>query len=111
MLSYDVRYHWQQKRAPLLFAEEDLEKKRRNRQDLITPAEPTSQAHKKAATKKNSEGLQVRCFEDLMDELSGLYRLVVMPQRAADKKREIVMMQQKTAIQKKAFKLLQIPLP
>ena len=108
MLSYDVRYHWQQKLAPLLFAEEDLEPKRVDRHDRITPSKPTPQARKKATTKKNGQKRQVKSLEALMEELSGLNRLVVPPKIAIKEQKEVIMMDGQTPIQKEAFKLLNI---
>ena len=108
MLSYYVQYHLQQKLAPLLFAEEDLEPKRVDRHDLITPAKPTPQARKKATTKKNGQKRQVKSLEALMEELSGLNRLVVQPKIAIKEQKEVIMMDGQTPIQKEAFKLLNI---
>jgi len=54
--------------------------------------------------------LQVHRFEDLMDQLLGLNRLVVIPKRTRNKKPEIFVMKKTTAIQKEVFKLLHHPL-
>ncbi|MCY4267300.1 MAG: hypothetical protein OXC67_05370 [Flavobacteriaceae bacterium] len=108
MLSYDVRYHWQQKLASLLFAEEDLEPKRIDRQDLITLAKPTPRARKKATTKKKEQKRRVKSLEALMEELSGLNRLVIQPKIAIKEQKEVIMMDGQTPIQKEAFQWLNI---
>ncbi|MCY4299923.1 MAG: hypothetical protein OXC61_11590 [Flavobacteriaceae bacterium] len=72
MLSYDVRDHWQQKLAPFLFAEKDLEPKRVDRQDRITPAKPTPQARKKATTNKEGTKTPSQKFGDLDGRAFGM---------------------------------------
>jgi len=68
-------------------------------------AEPTPPTQKKAPTKKNRQKSQVKRLDILMEELSGLNRLVVQPKIAIKEQKEVIMMDGQTVIQKETFKL------
>jgi len=108
MLAYYVEYHLRQKLAPMLFAEDDPAGKQAQRKSVVEPAKPSEQATRKARTKQTSTGEKPLSFEGLMDELSGLCRLVVVPKIATDKPPEVNMIAEISPMQKQAFKLLNI---
>jgi len=110
MLAYYVEYHLRRKLAPMLFAEDDPAEKKAQRKSIVEPAKPSEQAKKKARTKRTATGEKALSFASLMDELSGLCRLVVVPKIGTDATPEVVMIEKISAIQKRAFKLLNIKL-
>lgn len=69
-------------------------------------AEPTKlQVKKKARTKRNHEGKKILSLAEVMDELSGLCRLVVVPKISVESSDEVVMMETIRPTQQRAFKL------
>ena len=110
MLAYYVEYHLRRKLAPILFAEDDLEAKRVQRKSVVEPAKPSESAKKKAQTKRTATGEKVWSFAGLMDELSRLCRVMVIPKIGSDATPEVVMVKKISSTQKQAFKLLNIKL-
>ena len=108
MLAYYVEYHLRQKLAPMLFAEDDPAGKAAQRKNAVEPAKPSPQAKKKARTKRNNEGEKVMSFAEVMDELAGLCRLVVVPKISTDKTPEVIMAEKISPTQQQALKLLGI---
>lgn len=106
MLAYYVEYHLRRKLAPILFAEDDPVGKAAQRKNAVEPAKPSPQAKKKARTKRNNEGEKVMSFAEVMDELSALCRLVVVPKISTDTSNEVVMMETISPTQQRVFKLL-----
>ncbi len=64
----------------------------------------------KARTKRTVTAEKAMSFASLMEELSGLCRLVVVPKIGTDATPEVVMVEKISATQKRAFKLLNIKL-
>ena len=73
MLAYYVEWELRRAWAPLLFAEEDLETARRDR-DPVAAAEPTETVKEKKKTKKTPEGFAVQSFRTLLSHLAGQTR-------------------------------------
>jgi transposase len=73
LLAYYVEWELRRCWAPLLFAEEDLEGARQER-DPVLPAEPTEAAKTKKKTKRTAEGLEVQSFRSLLAQLAGQTR-------------------------------------
>ncbi len=94
----------------MLFAEDDLEAKRVQREEVVKPTKPSESAKKKAQTKKTETGEKAQSFAGLMEELAKVCRLVVIPKIKADAPPEVVMVKDISSIQKRAFKLLNIKL-
>ena len=105
MLAYYVEYHLRRKLAPMLFAEDDPAGKAAQRTKAVEPAKPSPQAKKKARTKQNNEGEQVMSFAEVIDELAGLCRLVVVPKISTDKTPEVIMVEKISPTQQRALKL------
>ncbi len=110
MLAYYVEYHLRRALAPMLFAEDDLEARRTQREHVVGPSKPSESAKKKATIKRTATGERVRNFEGLMEELSTVCRLMVKPKIGTRKAPEVVMIKKITPTQKEAFKLLNIKL-
>ena len=108
MLAYYVEYHLRRKLAPMLFAEDDPAGKAAQRKNAVEPAKPSPRAKKKARTKRNNEGEKVMSFAEVMDELAGLCRLVVVPKLSVDKSPEVIMVEKISPIQQRALKFLGI---
>ncbi len=69
MLAYYVEWHMRAALAPLMFADEELEKNRETR-DPVAPPEPSPSAKKKKETRRNSAGFEVHSFPTLLAELA-----------------------------------------
>ena len=106
MLAYYVEYHLRRKLAPILFAEDDPAGKAAQRKNAVEPAKPSPKAKKKARTKRTNEDEKVMSFAQVMEELSGLCRLVVVPKISTDPSDEVVMMETISPTQHRVFKLL-----
>ena len=73
MLAYYVEWHLRKAWTPLLFADEELEEDRGQR-DPVDPAKCSKSAKEKKATRANSEGREVHSFRTLLSALSTLCR-------------------------------------
>ena len=106
MLAYYVEYHMRQKLAPMLLAEDDPEGKQTQRSTPVAPAQPSPSKKKKARTKKTETGQKAMSFVDLMEHLSGLCRITAVPKVLKDKGKEVILIENISATQKEAFRLL-----
>lgn len=68
MLAYYVEWHMRQALQPLLFADEDLEQDRRER-DPVKPAEASESVKAKKKTKQTANGMPVHSFATLLAHL------------------------------------------
>lgn len=73
MLAYYVEWHMRQALAPLLYAEEDLESARAQR-DPVAKAKPTAQSKRKKTTRESTDGLPLRRWDGLLATLSTVVR-------------------------------------
>jgi transposase len=73
MLAYYVEWELRRAWVSLLFAEEDLEAARCDR-DPVAAAEPTETVKEKKKTKKTTEGFEVQSFRTLLNHLAGQTR-------------------------------------
>ena len=106
MLAYYVEYHMRKKLAPMLLAEDDPEGKQTQRSTPVEPAQPSPSKKKKARTKKTETGQKAMSFVDLMEHLSGLCRITAVPKVLKDKGKEVILIENVSATQKEAFRLL-----
>lgn len=107
MLAYYVQWHMKQRLAPMLFAEEDLEGKRTAHQNPVQPAQRSANAEQKARTQRNAAGEGVMSFKTLMDHLSNLSKIELIP-RVGDVEEPLYVIPEPSAKQKRAFDLLGI---
>jgi transposase len=103
MLAYYVEWHMRRALAPLLFDDEDREGAQALRSSIVAPAQRSESAQKKAARKQTSDGLPVHSFRTLLADLATLTRNRV---RLAEQ--TFPMLATPTAVQQRAFQLLQI---
>jgi transposase len=106
MLAYYVEWELRRALAPLLFAEEDLEETRQQR-DPVAAAEPTETAQMKKKTKKTIEGLEVHSLRSLLAHLGSQTRntCVVVGDNTQASFEQI---SEPTPLQAEAFRLLQL---
>jgi transposase len=74
MLAYYVEWHMREAWRPLLFADEEVERKKRR--DPVAPAKRSASADEKALTKKRADGGPAHSFSTLLQELSAIVRNV-----------------------------------
>ena len=110
MLAYYVEYHMRKKLAPMLLAEDDPEGKQTQRSTPVAPAQPSPSKKKKARTKKTETGQKAMSFVDLMENLSGLCRIIAVPKVPKDTDEEITLIKDINDTQKLAFSLLGLKL-
>ncbi len=92
-----------QKLAPLLFAEEDREGAKEERQDIVSPAVPSEETRKKARTHRTSEGLSVQTFGGYLEDLGTFVKNVM--QTGKDEAARFPMLTASTPLQQKALEL------
>ena len=102
--SLDVRWHMERELAPLLFKDESPP----TPEDPVAPARRSASADHKARRKHNQDGLPVRSFRSLLDELATLTKNLVAPLGAGDAR--FWQLSQPTRLQERAFQLLGIKL-
>lgn len=103
MLAYYVEWHMRRALAPLLFDDEDHEAAQAQRTSIVAPAQRSTSAQQKAASKQTADGLPVQSFRTLLADLATLTRnRVRMGQHTFD------MLATPTAVQERAFELLQV---
>ena len=69
MLAYYVEWHMREALRPLLFADEELDQARWER-DPVNPAEASESAKAKKKIKKTAEGVPVHSFATLLGHLA-----------------------------------------
>lgn len=103
MLAYYVEWHMRRALAPLLFDDEDHEAAQAQRPSIVAPAQRSTSAQQKAASKQTADGLPVHSFRSLLADLATLTRnRVHLGEQAFD------MLASPTAVQERALELLQV---
>jgi transposase len=103
MLAYYVEWHMRQALAPLLFDDEDHPAAQVQRTSIVAPAQRSESAEQKAISKQTADGLPVHSFRSLLAHLATLTRNHVrLGEQAFD------MLATPTAVQARAFELLQL---
>ena len=107
MLAYYVEHHMRVALAPVLFADHQPED--RQRESIVRPAQASKAAQTKVAKRQTSDGLPIMAWHDLMAHLGTLtINEVVLP---VGQRHTIQMLARPTALQARAFELLDVPLP
>lgn len=108
MLAYYVEWHMRQCLAPMLFDDDDKPQAQAARRSIVAPAQRSAAAKRKAFTKQTADGLPVHSFQTLLSDLATIVKNRIQP---ADKNIPAFdMLTQPTAIQRRAFDLLSVPL-
>jgi transposase len=103
MLAYYVEWHMRRVLAPLLFDEEDHEAAQTQRSSIVAPAQRSLSAQQKALSQQTADGFPVHSFRTLLPDLATLTRnRVRMGEQLFD------MLATPTALQERAFELLQV---
>jgi hypothetical protein len=108
MLAYYVEWHLRRAWAPLLFAEHDPQGAAQRRGSPVKPAVRSQSADDKAATKQTPDGQTVHRFRGLLDHLATLTKNTIQPAGNLPAFDRLTI---PTALQQKAFDLLDMPIP
>jgi hypothetical protein len=103
-LAYYVEWHLRRALAPLLFADEALDREQAHR-DPVAPATPSAAAQRKKTTRHTADGLPIQGFTSLMAELATQGRHQCRLTAAPDAP-TVTRLTQPTPLQQRAFELL-----
>lgn len=106
LLAYSVEWHRRARLAPMLFDDDDRPAAEAARESIVAPAQRSAKAIAKAATQKTADGLPVHSFQTLLRDLATLTLNTVST--PLNDKYSFQMATQPTAIQAKAFELLDV---
>lgn len=109
MLAYYVEYHMRKALSPLIFQEEDEDKKeaQKERASIVQPAKRSESAKMKDKTRKTGDRqFPVQSFKNLILDLSTLTRNTIEPTEI--KQTLFKQLSEPTPLQKRAFDYLQI---
>ena len=105
MLAYYVEWHMRQALAPVLFQEEDPEGAAARRKSIVAPAQRSERTERKVRAKRTRDDLPVHSFSGLLRNLANIARNRIEFQGSAFDK-----LTRPSALQQRAFDLLQVPL-
>ena len=105
MLAYYVEWHMRNNLATLLFDDHNPEAAESLRDSVVQPAQRSSDAQKKAATKRTHDGLPVQSFRSLLADLGTLTRNTM---RLNDAETSFTLYANPTAVQQRALELLRV---
>jgi hypothetical protein len=107
MLAYYVEFHMRRALAPMLFAEHAPEA--RERKSIVAPAEPSPATIEKRTQRRSADGQPALAWPDLLAHLATLtLNEVALPLQGTA---TFTLLARPTALQEKAFALLDLPLP
>jgi hypothetical protein len=107
MLAYYVEWHMRQALAPLLFDDDDPAAAAAARHSIVSPAQRSDKAHRKASTQRTEAGYPVHSFHTLLNDLATLTQNEVVAKAA---QRTFIQLTRPTPVQQKAFDLLGVKL-
>ena len=105
MLAYYVEWHMRQALAPLLFQDHDPAAGRARRRSIVAPAERSPAALKKVQSRRTTDDFPVHSFQTLLRDLATLTRNQT---RVAQSQATFDQLTRPTALQQRAFELLQV---
>ena len=108
MLAYYVEWHMREALAPILFDDDDKPAAQAARGSVVTPAQRSAKAKRKARTKRTEDDLPVHSFQTLLADLATLAKNQV--RFGQDPGVTTTTLTQPTAVQQRALELLRIPL-
>jgi transposase len=107
MLAYYVEFHMRRALAPMLFAEHAPEA--RERKSIVAPAQPSPATIEKRTQRRSADGQPALAWPDLLAHLATLtLNEVALPLQGTA---TFTLLARPTALQEKAFALLDLPLP
>jgi hypothetical protein len=107
MLAYYVEWHMRRDLAPLLFDDHDRPSARAQRRSIVAPAKRSPAALEKIRTRRGPDDLPVHSFQTLLRDLATLTRNQT---RVAGSTATFDQLARPTALQQRAFELLQVSL-
>ena len=108
MLAYYVDWHMRQDLAPLLFDDGDRIAAQKMRTSVVAPAQRSPCAQAKAHSKRTPDDLPVHSFQTLLTDLATIVSNRVQPKDASTPAFDIITTP--TALQRRAFELLKVPI-
>ena len=108
MLAYYVEWQMRKRLAPLLFDDEDKAAAEKLRASVVAPAQRSTAAQAKAASKRTPSDLPVHSFQTLLSDLATIVRNRVQPKDATTLTFDIITIP--TVLQQRALDLLQVSL-
>ena len=105
MLAYYVEWHMRRALAPLLFEDHDPAAARALRRSIVAPAERSPAAVEKIRTRRTTDDFPVHSFQTLLRDLATLTRNQT---RVAQSHTTFDQLTRPTALQQRAFELLQV---
>jgi hypothetical protein len=105
MLAYYVEWHMRVALSPMLFDDEDPHAAGLQRKSIVSPAQPSQSAKRKASTKRTDDGLPVHSFKTLLDDLATQTKNTVENNA---QNIQFVQVTRLTPLQEKAFRLLEV---
>ena len=108
MLAYYVDWHMRQDLAPLLFDDGDRIAAQKMRTSVVAQAQRSTSAQAKAHSKRTPDDLPVHSFQTLLTDLATIVSNRVQPKDASTPAFDIITTP--TALQRRAFELLKVPI-
>jgi hypothetical protein len=105
MLAYYVEWHMRRALAPILFDDHDRPTAQAERKSIVAPAVRSLKALQKAHSKQTDDGAPVHSFQTLIADLATIAKNTVVM-----KKNVMQIVTTPTALQQRAFDLLQVAL-
>ena len=103
MLAYYVEWHMREKLRPVLFADDDRESAAADRKSIVAPAQRSTSANRKDATRRTRDDHPVQSFHDILQDLGTLCRKRI---RITEYDSEFDKLTQATEYQQHVLKLL-----
>jgi hypothetical protein len=105
MLAYYVEWHMRRNLAPILFDDHDRAAAQVERKSIVAPATRSPKALQKAHSKQTDDGRPVHSFQTLMGDLATIAKNTALMNGNV-----MQILTTPTALQQRAFDLLQVPL-
>jgi hypothetical protein len=103
MLAYYVEWHMREALAPILFDDDDRAAAQAQRDSIVAPASRSEKAQRKARRKRTDDGFPVHSFQTLLKDLATITKNHM---RMGEQSFEMITTP--TALQQRAFELLQV---
>ena len=103
MLAYYVEWHMREALAPILFDDDDRAAAQAQRDSIVAPASRSEKAQRKARRKRTDDGFPVHSFQTLLKDLA-----TVTKNHMRMGEQSFEMIPTPTALQQRAFELLQV---
>jgi len=103
MLAYYVEWHMREALAPILFDDDDRAAAQAQRDSIVAPASRSEKAQRKARRKRTDDGFPVHSFQTLLKDLA-----TVTKNHMRMGEQSFEMITTPTALQQRAFELLQV---